>query len=90
MTREVYSDKRFIQFSRSQIFVRVFQDTESQGARLARKFRVEVSPTLIILDSSGKEVERIEGAMSAEDLIEELKLIFESARSNRPESRISI
>lgn len=90
MTREVYSDKRFIQFSRSQIFVRVFQDTESQGARLARKFRVEVSPTLIILDSSGKEVERIEGAMRAEDLIEELKLIFESARSNRPESRISI
>jgi hypothetical protein len=41
---------------------------------------------LIVLDSKGQEVDRILGARSAQDLIEELKFIFESAK----DSRISI
>ncbi len=53
MTREVYTDKEFIKFSQSQIFMRVFEDTDPEGARLARKFNVDGFPTLIILDSSG-------------------------------------
>jgi thioredoxin 1 len=81
MTREVYTNKEMIEFSRSQIFMRVFEDTEAQGARLARKFDVDGFPTLIILDSDGQEVDRIEGAMSAPDLIETLKDIFKSAKS---------
>jgi thioredoxin-related protein len=80
MTREVYTDKEFIKFSRSQIFMRVFEDTDPEGERLARRFKVRGFPTLIILDSKGREVDRILGAMSAQDLIEELKLIFESAK----------
>ena len=83
MTREVYPDKKFIEFSRSQVFMRVFEDTEAEGARMARKFRVRGFPTIIILDSKGQEVDRILGAMSAPDLIEELKLIFESAKSEK-------
>ena len=39
-------------------------------------------PTLIILDSRGQEVDRIEGAMRAKRLIEELQLIFKSAKSD--------
>ncbi len=78
MTREVYTDNEFIKFSRSQIFMRVFQDTDPEGARLARRFKIEGFPTLIILDSSGHEVDRIVGAMNAQDLIEELQLIFHS------------
>ena len=77
MTREVYPDREFIRFSRSQVFMRVFQDTDPEGARLARKFRIRGVPTLIILDSKGREIDRIEGAMRAPDLIEELKLIFQ-------------
>ena len=76
MTREVYIDKEFIEFSRSQVFMRVFQDTETQGGRLAKKYRVEGFPTLIILDSSGRELDRILGFTSAPDLIEQLKEIF--------------
>jgi thioredoxin-related protein len=83
MTREVYTDKKFIEFSRSQVFLRVFQDTQPEGARLARKFNVRGFPTLIILDSSGREVDRLLGAMPAQDLIEELHLIFKSAKSDR-------
>jgi thioredoxin-related protein len=80
MTREVYPDKEFIKFSRRQIFMRVFQDTDPLGARLARKFKIDGFPTLIILDSSGHEVDRIVGAMSAQDLIKELESIFQSSR----------
>ena len=83
MTREVYTDERFIEFARSQVFMRVFEDTQPEGARLARKYNVPGFPTLIIMDSRGQEVDRIVGAMSAKDLIEELRLIFESAKSER-------
>jgi len=83
MTREVYPDKDVIKFSRSQVFLRVFEDTEAEGERLARKFKVRGFPTLIILDSKGQEVDRILGAMSPQELIEELKLIFESAKDEK-------
>jgi thioredoxin 1 len=81
MTREVYPDKKFTEFSKAQIFMRFFSDTEPEGSRLARKFGVKGFPTLIILDSKGNEVDRIVGERSAPDLIDELKDIFESAGS---------
>jgi hypothetical protein len=83
MTREVYTNKKFIEFSRNHVFLRVFEDTQPEGARLARKYSVPGFPALIILDSSGREVDRILGAMPAPDLIEELQLIFKSAASGR-------
>jgi thioredoxin-related protein len=83
MTREVYTDQKFIEFSRSQVFVRVFEDTQPEGKRLARKYNVSGFPTLIILDSRGQEVDRIKGAMRANRLVEELQLIFKSAKSER-------
>jgi thioredoxin-related protein len=83
MTREVYTDRELIEFSKSQIFMRVFEDTEPEGERLARKFDVEGFPTLIILDSRGQEVDRILGARSPSRLIKELRIIFESAKSER-------
>jgi thioredoxin 1 len=87
MTREVYTDKELIEFSRNHVFMRVFEDTEAEGARLARKFGIDGFPTLIILDSDGQEVDRIEGALSAPDLIDTLKEIFKSAKSS---TKISI
>ncbi len=75
MTREVYTDKEFIQFSRKYVFIRLFQDTDPQGSRLASRFKVDGFPTLIIFDSSGKELDRILGFMSAQDLIEEIQSI---------------
>jgi thioredoxin 1 len=87
MTREVYTDKEVIEFSRNQVFMRVFEDTEAEGERLARKFGIDGFPTLIILDSDGQEVDRIEGALSAPDLIDTLKEIFKSAKSS---TKISI
>ena len=70
MTREVYSDSEFIKFSRKYVMMRVFQDTEPQGNRLASRFRVDGFPTLLILDSSGREIGRILGFRSAQDLVD--------------------
>ena len=81
MTREVYTDKKLIEFSHSQVFMRVFEDTEEEGERLARKFKIRGFPTLIVLDSDGQEVDRIIGARSPKELIELLKEIFRSAKS---------
>jgi thioredoxin 1 len=87
MTREVYADRNFIRYSRSQIFMRVFQDTDAEGERLSRRFNVRGYPTIIVLDSTGKEVGRILGARSTSQFIEELELIFESVSDNgRPKS----
>jgi thioredoxin 1 len=79
MAREVYPDKKFTEFSKTQIFMRFFSDTDPEGARLARKFGVRGFPTLIILDSKGHVVDRIMGERTAPDLIDELQDIFESA-----------
>jgi thioredoxin-related protein len=83
MTREVYTDQNVIKFSRSQVFMRVMEDTEEEGAILARKYKVRGFPTLIILDSKGQEVDRILGAMSPEELIAELKSIFKNAKREK-------
>ena len=83
MAREVYTDREFIKFSKSQVFMRVFQDTEPEGARLARKFQVEGFPTIIVLDSKGVEVDRILGERDAEDLIMELEAIFDQSKEKK-------
>jgi hypothetical protein len=89
MAREVYTDKAFLEFSRKYVWIRLFQDTDPEGARLASRFRVEGFPTLIILNSSGREVDRILGSMSAPDLIEELQSIFKQGDKPR-DTRITI
>ena len=79
MTREVYSDKKFIEFSRNHVFMRIFADTDQEGRNLAYRYNVEGFPTLIIFDSEGREVDRILGFISASELIEVLEYIFEAA-----------
>jgi hypothetical protein len=79
MTREVYPKKEFVEFSRKNIFMRVFADTDPEGARLQRKLGVEGFPTLVVLDPNGREVGRIMGERSVQDLIEELEAIFGGA-----------
>jgi hypothetical protein len=84
MTREVYPDKEFIKFSQNYVFIRVFQDTEPQGNRLARRFGIEGFPTLLLLDSSGHEVDRVLGFRSAEELMDEIRSAF------KPDGRITL
>lgn len=77
MEREVYVDPRFIEFSRSQVFMLLDAYKTTEGDRLQRKFDVGVFPTILVLDAEGKEIDRLTGGRSTEGLIEDLEAIFE-------------
>ncbi len=81
MAREVYTNPKVIRYSRSMVFMRVFEDTEEEGARLARRFHIQGFPTLIILDSKGQEVDRILGFVGPEELI---KALESTSKSGKP------
>ncbi|MBN2242724.1 MAG: thioredoxin family protein [Acidobacteria bacterium] len=84
MAREVYADELFIEFSRKFVFMRVLADRDPEGAELQKRYRVEGIPTLLILDSEGREIDRIVGARPVEGLIEELELILEYGSESSP------
>lgn len=83
MAREVYTDERFIRFSSRFVFMRVLADTDEEGAELQSRYDVAGFPTLLVLNSRGEEIDRIEGGRSAEELIEELGFIFDYASEDR-------
>jgi tetratricopeptide (TPR) repeat protein len=78
MEEKVYPDLEFINFSRSQIFMHLNAETDSEGIRLSNKFDVRSYPTLIVLDSKGKEIDRLSGGRSAKTLMANLRSIFEN------------
>jgi len=77
MAREVYTDEEFVEFSRKFVFMRVLSDEDPEGAQLKDRFQVSGFPTLLILDSEGREIDRIMGARTAEELIQALGFIYE-------------
>jgi thiol:disulfide interchange protein len=82
MEREVYTDKDFVEFSRSQVFLRLMADTSPEGEQLARRFRVVGFPTIVVLNAEGEEVGRLVGARGSAVLMRQLKEIF--ARTQAP------
>jgi thiol:disulfide interchange protein len=84
MAREVYPDPEFVEFSRSQVFFRVFADTDPQGKELAIRFRIRGFPTIVILNSQGQEVDRLVGARDKDTLIQGIRDITGRVASSRP------
>jgi tetratricopeptide (TPR) repeat protein len=76
MAREVYPNKDFIEFSRSQVFMLLDAETDDDGVKLTGRFSVHAYPTILVLDSQGKEIDRLIGASSAADLIRDLREVF--------------
>ena len=72
MAREVYPDPEFVEYSRNQVFVRLFADTDAEGTQLSRRFSVRAFPTIVVLDAQAHEVGRLVGAHSRR-LIRELR-----------------
>jgi len=56
-------------------FVAIRLDAEKDGAEAARQFGIEAYPTMIFLDPTGEEVERISGYLPPDKFIEELRRI---------------
>ncbi len=81
MAREVYPDPEFVDFSRAYVFVRLFVDTDPQGADLADRFQLRGFPTLVILNSRGEEAGRLVGARDRDRLMRDIKSITARAES---------
>jgi tetratricopeptide (TPR) repeat protein len=78
LARNVYTDAKFIAFSRSQVFMVVDAYKEREGQKMGQRFHVEVFPTILVLDSEGKEIDRLTGSSSASTLMENLQGIFDN------------
>jgi tetratricopeptide (TPR) repeat protein len=81
MEREVFSDPKFIEFSASQVFMRVDAEKDPEGRSLALKFAVHNYPTVLILSSDGDEIHRLIGGRSTSRLISDLQDVFSDPRS---------
>ena len=79
MTREVYPDQEFVDYSRSHVFVRLFADTDPQGEQLANRFGIRGFPTILVLNPQGKELGRVVGFRPSGRLIQELQEITQRA-----------
>ena len=84
MAREVYTDSTFKQFSERFVFLRVLADTDADGPALESRYNVEGFPTILILDSKGREIDRLVGGRSVDELLEELEWIFKYASETQP------
>ena len=84
MAREVYTSEKFIDFSKDFVFLRVLADKDPEGGQLEKRYNVEGFPTILILDSRGKEVDRIMGGRTIDQFLEELEWIFKYASENKP------
>ena len=78
LTETVYTDSRFIEFAKSQVFMSVDAERDVVGERMRRRFDVRVFPTILVLDSQGKEIERLRGAPTAPELISLLQVVFDT------------
>ncbi|HEY2932953.1 MAG TPA: tetratricopeptide repeat protein [Acidobacteriota bacterium] len=78
MARTVYPSSQFIEFSKTQVFMLLDAETESEGVRLARRYNVEAYPTILILDAKGREIERLTGGRDTKEFIDELSEIFKN------------
>jgi len=80
MEREVFSDPRFAEFSRNQVFMHVDAERDAEGVRLASRFQVHNFPTILVLDAKGDEIHRLIGGRSTRGLIDDLEKIFANPR----------
>ena len=75
MEEEVYSDPKFIQFLQNYIPLRLNIEDGSEGTRWAEHYGVETLPTLLMIDSNGRLLNRIGGYMNTAELVADLKTI---------------
>lgn len=69
MDREVYADQRVVAAMARTVPLRIDVDREP---RLARKYSVDATPTLIVTDSFGDELFRFTGSLPADRMLEVL------------------
>jgi len=78
MALEVHTDPAFISFTENNVFMLVDEDKDTVGRILKQQFDINSYPTILILDSNGEEIDRLNGGRNTEGLIEDLQSIFDN------------
>jgi hypothetical protein len=87
MAREVYTDSEFIEFSHDLVMVRIFADTSTDGKKIADMLHVDGYPTLVLFAPNGKIAGQLEGARSAEQLMDELESMMDDDEPDEDSGR---
>ena len=68
-----YRDAKFVRTSRNWVMVKINPEKSTRGAQLAKKYKLEGFPTLLMLDSRGKKLNQIAGAYPANMMLDEMQ-----------------
>ncbi|MEJ2078001.1 MAG: tetratricopeptide repeat protein [Acidobacteriota bacterium] len=80
LSEKVYTDPQFVEFSKSQVFTRI-DAGDIVGEWMAGRFKVRAYPTILVLDSQGREIDRLRGSLSAAELRKFLQMVFDTPLS---------
>jgi len=83
LEKEVYTDPKFESFLQGFIPLRLNVEDRADGSRVAASYSVDSLPSILILDSEGKLLNRIGGFMDAKDLITEINTIQDLVRDEK-------
>ena len=72
MDNDTYSDKRIIKYANENLVSIKIDAEKGSGPEQKKKYRVKGYPTILLLDPSGNEIDRIVGYRPADEFIDEL------------------
>jgi thioredoxin-like negative regulator of GroEL len=72
MEAEVYSDTKFVNMTGNYVMLRIDIEDGAEGSRIAANYNVETLPSLLVVDSSGRLINRIGGFLKTDELIADL------------------
>ena len=75
MDNDTFSDEKIIDFANDHFISLKIDAEKGSGPKQKEKYRVRGYPTIIILDNSGSELDRIVGYLPPEDFLKELNRI---------------
>jgi len=81
MDRNTWADRTVVAESKRYVFLKVNAETEADGIELQKRFGVQSYPTVLLLDSSGEEFERLEGYLPAQPFLQKLHAAIDDPES---------
>jgi thioredoxin-related protein len=93
LDRDVYSKANFAKYMDNFIPVKIDAEDSKEGTRFAEKYHIDSFPTMLVIDSNGKIINRISGYLSVEELIQDISMVqhlVNQERKNPEDATISL
>ncbi len=86
MDQKVFADPKISEFSKNIVSVRINTE-KGNGISFSRKLRVDGLPTIVFLDSWGRELDRINGYIPPASFLQACRKIVDNERSKQQDRR---